>query len=377
MPQHERPGRESARHFASDLVQVGTLRHSPHSPDWEGEHETGPGLSLGFPQRAMEYQRDEHGWVVGSPNSIFLNNPHSRFRRRRIHPNGELTEWMRFDLAAAREVVARYAPEAADREVHILPIPLSRRGTRVFQVQRLLHAYLRSEAPPDALFVEETAFRVFDEVVVEALHATTTPPLGEVSDSRQHGAANGSTARDRAHRTIAMEAARFMAANYACDLDAARIARAAHVSRPTLFRAFRAYSGMTVHRYLASLRLREAYLRLGGSTYARGNPRPSPSRGPRADRASTNDLSGSRRRRRAPGADVRSAGSSFPPGPRATGALADLAAELGFASHAHLTSAFQREFGLAPSALRAEAADGRHRERIEAQLAASSLPFGE
>lgn len=353
------------RLFTSDLVQVGTLHHPRGSAEWQGEHDTGPGLSLGFPQRAMEYQRDRHDWVVGSPNSVFLNNPHSRYQRRRLHPRGEYTEWFRFDLAAARDVVARHAPRAADRCDEILPLPVTPRETRVFQVQRLLHTYLEAlpsfpGSPPewhqglDPLFVEETAFGLLELVVARAMadvgtegrrawvgggglegrepmsagriFAGADPEASPVSTkSGRRGSRNGrppGSARRRAHRAAANEAARFVAAHFTRTISVAEVARAANVSRPTLYRAFRAHTGMTLHRYLTSLRLRQAHIRLG----------------------------------------------------QAQGSVAGLAAELGFASHAHLTTAFRAEFGLTPSALRAESTIERVRSRIEVELEAAGLP---
>jgi AraC-like DNA-binding protein len=105
--------------------------------------------------------------------------------------------------------------------------------------------------------------------------------------------------RPGSHRAV--EAAKeLLAARLDEPLTLAAIGRAVHVSPYHLARTFRRHTGYSLHEYRTQLRLRTVAARLG------------------------------ERDRR----------------------LAELAVEAGFASHSHLTDAFRRGFGVAPSALR-------------------------
>jgi AraC family transcriptional regulator len=93
-----------------------------------------------------------------------------------------------------------------------------------------------------------------------------------------------------------------MRANLSANLDLATLAAETGYSRAHFLRTFRAATGQTPHRYLIELRLEKARALLAS--------RPMP--------------------------------------------LIDVAAECGFSSHAHLTSAFRSRFGVSPSAYRRE-----------------------
>jgi AraC family transcriptional regulator len=93
-----------------------------------------------------------------------------------------------------------------------------------------------------------------------------------------------------------------MRANLSANLDLATLAAETGYSRAHFLRTFRAATGQTPHRYLIELRLEKARALLAS--------RPMP--------------------------------------------LIDIAAECGFSSHAHLTSAFRSRFGVSPSEYRRE-----------------------
>ncbi|MCA9726650.1 MAG: AraC family transcriptional regulator [Candidatus Eisenbacteria bacterium] len=287
---------------------MGTLWNGPESPGWAGTYDTGPGISLGFPRKAMGYQLESHGWVTGSANSVFLNNPYGRYQRRRVDPSGEITDWIRFALDPAIEVLRALEPGSEDRGDAAMRRPLGPRTSGVFQVQRLLHEHTSAASDPDPLFVEEAGLWILEQTYMAALDLDG-PPRNDPTAS--------------AHRGIADAAATFLSRNFRRPLRAATLARAVHASRPTLFRAFQRHNGMTVHRYLTSLRLREAYLRLERD--------------------------------------------SVP--------LADLACELGFSSHSHLSAVFRKEFGVHPSRVADEHARLTRRQEIEATLRARHLPI--
>jgi len=279
------PGRWGTLLYSSEVLQAGSLRHYPHSPDWNGEHETGPGLSLGFPRFPMEFRSERSNWETASAHSVFVNRPHTAFRRRRLDRSGEFTDWLRFDADAARELIQLRFPDADEHSLPCAPIEV--RTSRLFALQRELHRHTHSAESPDSLFIEESAFRLLDEV------------LADVCSQARTGSAETSGA-DGMLNDAAGAAVRFISRNFRERLTAPQIARAACVSRPVLFRAFKRRTGITVHQYLTRLRLREAHYALES------------------------------------GAD----------------AIADLALSLGFASHAHLSAAFRREYGRQPSEIR-------------------------
>jgi len=92
----------------------------------------------------------------------------------------------------------------------------------------------------------------------------------------------------------------YMRANLTANLDLATLAAQTGYSRAHFLRTFRAATGQTPHRYLIELRLEKARALV--------------------------------------------ASRSMP--------LIDIAAECGFSSHAHLTTAFRSRFGVGPSAYR-------------------------
>jgi AraC-like DNA-binding protein len=107
--------------------------------------------------------------------------------------------------------------------------------------------------------------------------------------------------RSRAHRSspqLVERARAQLAQDLGAPLGLAELARRVHVSPYHLARVFKAATGSTLHGHREGLRLRAA-----------------------ADRAMAGDR------------------------------LADVAADLGFASHSHLTARFRRRFGVPPSAL--------------------------
>jgi AraC-like DNA-binding protein len=103
-------------------------------------------------------------------------------------------------------------------------------------------------------------------------------------------------------------------------LDLATVARAANASAFHLARLFRRSTGMSLHAYLVALRLRHAL-----DALADGEPD-----------------------------------------------LADLAARLGFADHAHLTTRFRRAFGMTPSEFRRRASRAGRRQSLPAAVGSRS-----
>lgn len=154
-----------------------------------------------------------------------------------------------------------------------------------------LHCALFAEAgrpQPEALVVEELAVTIARRVVE--------------STQRFHSQRRPRARRERtrrAHEDIVLAVRQLLAARFHEALSLDDIARHAHCAPNHLCGVFKQRTGMTIHRYLVRLRLAAALDRLADGPVS----------------------------------------------------LARLARDLGFASHAHFTTAFRREFRLQPSTL--------------------------
>jgi AraC-like DNA-binding protein len=148
----------------------------------------------------------------------------------------------------------------------------------------------RSAVPlsDDVFLLQRRAFRSADPLLLEEAALTVLADVAAALQRPSPRAIAGLVERVRAQ----------LADDLGAQLTIAEVARRVHVSPYHLARVFRAGTGSTLHGYREGLRLRAA-----------------------ADRA----LRGDR--------------------------LADVAADLGFASHSHLTARFRRRFGIPPSAL--------------------------
>lgn len=224
-------------------VVFGHIRHLPDSPAWQGEHLTGPGVALGFARTPVEV-RYADGWVLGTPNAVFLNNPDDVYARRRIHPAGEDTTWIRYPLDDGRDVVRAHDPHVDDRGDRVLRRSLGPCPTHAFVLERRLQELIRAGRTEDAVAIEETAFAVLDEVV-GASHGPDGDARPRRLPPRQ---------REQVHAAI-----RHMLDRPQARIQVTDLTRVASMSRPTLYRVFRQVTGMPLHRYLTRIRLRRAF----------------------------------------------------------------------------------------------------------------------
>jgi AraC-like DNA-binding protein len=147
---------------------------------------------------------------------------------------------------------------------------------------------IRRRLPVSPLALEEAVFGVV-AAVLDGVRARTG---GRTVAGRERTQA--------AHRRVVESVRTYFAAHLGQPIPLADVAAAAGVSAFHLARTFRQATGISLHRYLTRMRLLSAL------------PRASARRG----------------------------------------SLTDLALDLGFSSHSHLTAAFRREFGVPPSEVR-------------------------
>jgi AraC-like DNA-binding protein len=175
----------------------------------------------------------------------------------------------------------------------------------------VLHDAMGGEPPPVAAQLEPQDFllhhtlrrrvmagQAHPDEVREALYVLVARTLG-VSRAAKSSSRRGD-------RDVVEETRRVLARDLDEPLSLDDVARAVHLSPFHLARVFRQRTGTTVHAYRTSLRLRASLERI-----ADGQP------------------------------------------------IAHVAADLGFASHAHLSDRFRREFGMSPQVWRAGLRSGR------------------
>lgn len=190
--------------------------------------------------------------------------------------------------------IARELDPAAEERQAFFPAATAPCGPALYWRHRAFLRRLEAALlePLDALEADIATL----QLIADALHAAHER-RGAAGTARRR-----STQDDHAETTEAAKA--WLAAHAAESVSLDDVAAAVHASPFHLARLFHRHAGMPVHRYLVRLRLRSALERLLDG----GEP------------------------------------------------LSDVALLAGFASHAHLSSAFRREFGVTPSEVRRDSA---------------------
>jgi AraC-like DNA-binding protein len=229
---------------------------------------------------------------VADPNCVVFSNRDDTFRTSHPGARGDDTLWLAVEPGVIRDAVCRFDPSAADRPGRPFPFTHGPCEPRTF----LLHqALFRSVAPgrdADPIRVGACACALVGQAVASAFAL------------RGVRAAPTRAGTDAAHRSTVEQTRELLAVRFRDRLTIGEIAEECCVSPFHLCRIFRRHAGVPVHRYLNRLRLRAAAQRL---------------------------LEGEAH-------------------------LAELALEVGFASHSHFSDAFRREFGAPPSTVRRDLA---------------------
>jgi len=179
-------------------------------------------------------------------------------------------------------VMARYNPAAEERPDALFPVRLSYGLSRAYLLQRALVRGLGQGASYDPLALEAAALSIVGDVAKSAC---------QLAGRRRKAVDSARTRRNYVQDALAILGERFRE-----PLRIEDIAEALYVSPYHLCRLFKRETGISIHRYLNRLRLREALE-------------------PAADGVN----------------------------------LCELALSLGFGSHSHFTNAFRKEFGVPPS----------------------------
>jgi AraC family transcriptional regulator len=241
-----------------------------------------------FPRSGLFMREAAGEQVLGDSNQVLFFRKHEAYRV--AHPAGCGDDCTVFGYAddVLLEAFAAHEPRVQERPEQPFSFSHSPNQPELF----LLHERLRQatyRADSDTLALDEAALTLLAGVVKNAYRLHCKGPARATA-----------TATLRMHREQAQRTQLLLAARFTENLTLDEIAHAVHCSPFHLARLFRRQTGLSVHQYRNRLRLAEALERV-----LAGEPN-----------------------------------------------LSALALALGFSSHAHLSDAFQRTFGVAPSSCR-------------------------
>ena len=234
--------------------------------------------------------------VVHRPRGRTLVNPATTALHeagapyRTSHPFGCGDEGCNVALSpeVTREIRARPGAQGEDGDEGVWPAGQAIVPARPRLELFVLVRRLRRGLPVSAMAIEEAVLGLVAGV------------LEGLSQRRGRRPPTGRATTRESHRALVESVEDYFVGHLGRSIQLSEVAAAARVSPFHLARTFRQATGLTLHRYLTRLRLLSAL----------------------------------------PGAA----------GPR--GSLTELALDLGFSSHSHLTAAFRREFGVPPSEVR-------------------------
>lgn len=290
--------------FARLGIALAEFHCAPDDVAWRQANDVGGGHHVVFPGTSVVIARPEHGPLVADPTVTVLYNPHERFRRRLVDPRGdhcllllvhpELLGVVAAEQATARRpMVVAAAAGASGRspDAHVRFSTTHRRvSPTCYLLVRLLHRHALDPRHLDPL--------VLQEGLVQAAREALLPVVTPVGTSARRAAPQPRRGATRVqHHAVAAAALEVLAARVGQRLSLADLADEVGASPYHLHRLFRAQTGQTVHAHREQLRVRVALQRV------------------------------------LDGEDD----------------LARLAADLGYASHSHLTDRFRRTFGVTPS----------------------------
>jgi AraC family transcriptional regulator len=233
--------------FDSGIVSAGEFRCPVGHPRFE---DTGPTRQycFVFPRNACWIEQEGSAPFVADSTVVPLYNQGHPYRRGPISADGDRTDWFGVAPAVLRDVAAAFAPGPVGRTASIFPTPCVPASAEMFLAQRFVFHHLRSGAPADRLYVEETILGVLGDVLERAFGTVAAHPLSPA----QRGVVQ--RAREHLNRTCRRRE------------GIAEVADAVGASVFHLCRLFRRGTGVSLHAYRTELRLRRSleWLQDGG-----------------------------------------------------------------------------------------------------------------
>jgi AraC family transcriptional regulator len=279
------------RIYASNLVWIGAFRCPAGYPRrWGVENNSGERSLIAFPRTMVGIRQSGRPAIIADPTHAILYNPRQPYSRELVDPRGDMCEFFAVEPTTIVDAAREFDPDVLERP----SAPFARTCTpasaaNYFQQRRLFERVRR---------IDDLDSMIIDEAFVALLSGLISHMYAQQDRSRAARRVRKDTVQ--AHRDLVAHARAIIGREFKTRLTLEELAARVHASQYHLCRVFRRVTGMSIHQHMTQLRLRESLEHLGER-------------------------------------DVD---------------LSRLALELGFASHSHFTIAFQRVFGMPPSAAR-------------------------
>lgn len=230
--------------YQSPRVTVSRFRAHPSEPRF---HDSGPARfdCFVFPISGVRIQHTGGEPLLTSPNVVMFYNRGQTYVRDRLGPSGDICDWFSIERGAMREALRLSDPAAADREDELFRLTHGPSDARTYLLQRLVVRHLREAETVDPLFVEETALRLIERVLANAVRAQKLP-----------GAKATKGRPDQLDQVAVAEHLLVQRFHEPLTLD--DIARQTGGSVFHLARLFRRRTGFPLHAFRNQLRLRTA-----------------------------------------------------------------------------------------------------------------------
>jgi len=237
--------------FASPIVHIGLFRCPADHPRFTDSGPTSGNLIV-FPRTAVAIQHHGADPFHSDPTIATLYNKGQPYRRSRIDPQGDRSDWFAFPDHLLRDILADIDPQRADDP---RPIRFSHAPTdpSIYLLQRLIVRACATDSSADTPDVEEAALRI----------AAAT--LQAAYDARRPRARAKRASTTRAHRHAVDAVREAIALSLDENLSLADAASIACLSPYHLSRIFRDHTGQTMAQYRTALRLRIALERVTDS----------------------------------------------------------------------------------------------------------------
>jgi AraC family transcriptional regulator len=225
--------------FETPLVSAGEFRCPVDDRCFE---DTGPTRQycFVFPRNACWIEQQGSPAFVADATVVPLYNQGHPYQRRAISPDGDRTDWFGVAPEMLREMVSTLDKRRADASDLLFPIPFVPATAATYLAQRYVFHHLRSEAPPDRLYVEEAVLTTLGDVLERAFGQLETP--------------RGSLA----HQQLVQRTREHLNRTYLDKESVTEVAAAVGASAFHLCRVFRRETGSSLHEYRTELRLRRS-----------------------------------------------------------------------------------------------------------------------
>ena len=290
------------RVFESPLVEIGVFRARPDDTDFRNSGPPGR-FHVVFPHTSVSIRHEGRSRFVSDINTVTFYNPDDVYYREAVDPRGDQSTWFALAPSLVDELLGELGwPRAKNHGDLRLPYHFGPLKVEDLALQRRLAAHLASHAEVDRLAVEITGMLLFARAI-EGSRKAREKYRKRVADVGPRGR--------NFRRKVLRKTLSFLAEYFDTSVSLNEISREVGCSPFHLCRVFQEEMGVSLHRYRLELRVRRAI-----------------------------DLILYTER-----------------------TLSDIASEVGFSSHSHLTSTFKRSFGMLPSEVRSGRRMRRQRYR--------------